>query len=152
MRALAILAAVIAMSGCSQPGTPGSGYEGGSNVPIADTLITTDAQEYRPGDLITIRLTNRLGRSIGYNLCRSRVERLDVENGEWGAAVRSLAEMCTAEIRTLGPGQAVTYSFRLTVNLRRPGRFRVSTDLDDRQARTRLIAVSNTFFLAGSDD
>lgn len=151
MRALAVLAAVIAMSGCSQPGTSGYGYEGASNVPIVEKLITTDAEEYRTGGLVTVRLTNRLGRSIGYNLCRSRVERLDVESGEWGAAVRSLAEMCTAEIRTLGPGQAVTYSFKLTVKPQ-PGRFRVSTDLDDLQARSRLIAVSNIFRLAGSGD
>lgn len=150
MRALAVLASVIAMSGCSQPGTSGYGYEGASNVPVVEKLITTDAQEYRAGSLVTLRLTNRLGRSIGYNLCRSRVERLDVESGEWGA-VRSTAELCTAEIRTLAPGQSVTHSFQLTVKPQ-PGRFRVSTALDDLQARSRVIAVSNIFTLAGSGD
>lgn len=157
MRAILSAAAIIAITACNQTGGAGYDYGNdrarrGSGVNVVDTLMTTDAVEYAAGGLVTVRLINRLGRPLGYNLCRARLERLDGE-GEWRPALQTLAEVCTAEIRTLRPGQAVTYSFKAAPQGRRgAGDFRVSADLDDLQAQTRFIAVSNTFRLTRDSD
>lgn len=119
---------------------------------IGDNLMTTDAREYANGSVVTVRFTNRSGRALGYNLCRARLERLDGE-GEWRPALTTLGEVCTAEIRTLRPGQAVTYSFRAEPKgPRAAGDFRISADLEDLQARTSFVAVSNTFRLTRNSD
>jgi len=150
---MAVIAAIMAASACSQPGGSASsyGYGGDSNVRVVENLLRVDGEEYGVTGLVTVHLTNRLGRAVGYNLCRSRLERFDRESDSWGVAVRSLAELCTAEIRTLGPGQAVTYSFRPTMKSQR-GALRVSTDLQDLHARIPLIAVSNSFLLSADRD
>lgn len=160
MRALLIVVTIVAITACNQTG--GAGYDGydhrgyrndrRSGVNIADTLMTTDAPEYVSGGVVTVRLTNRFGRPLGYNLCRSRLERRDGE-GEWRPALQTLAEVCTAEIRTLRPGQWVTYSFKPAPQGRRgSGEFRVSADLEDLQAQTRFVAVSNAFKLTRDSD
>ena len=157
MRAILSAAAFVAVTACNQTG--GAGYDYGSygahrgpGVNIADTLLTTNAREYVSGGIVTVRLTNRSGRALGYNLCRARLERLDGE-GEWRPALTTLAEVCTAEIRTLRPGQAVTYSFKAAPRgPRASGDFRVSADLEDLQANTRFVAVSNTFKLTRDGD
>jgi predicted small secreted protein len=148
MRAILSAAAFVAVTACNQTG--GAGYDYGSygahrgpGVNIADTLLTTDAREYVSGGIVTVRLTNRSGRAL---------ERLDGE-GEWRPALTTLAEVCTAEIRTLRPGQAVTYSFKAAPRgPRASGDFRVSADLEDLQANTRFVAVSNTFKLTRDSD
>lgn len=160
MRAVVSVAAIVTIMGCNQTG--GAGYDGydhrayrdhgRSGVNIADTLMTTDAPEYVSGRVVTVRLTNRLGRSFGYNLCRARLERLDGD-GDWRPALQTLAEVCTAEIRILRPGQGVTYSFKAAPQGRLgSGDFRVSADLEDVQAQTRFVAVSNTFRLTRDSD
>jgi hypothetical protein len=146
MRTLTIIVATIAMAGCNQPGTPGSGYQRGAQVPVVETLLSTDAPEYAIGKPITVRFTNRLGRALGYNLCRARLERS--ESDVWQPIMASLAQMCTAEIRTLRPGQGVTYTFLPEGSSIRRGDYRIAADLEDLQARTRLLAVSNTFRIA----
>jgi len=157
MRAILAAVAIVAMAACNQGGGAGSDYGSygahrRSGMNIADNLMNTDAREYVTGSIVTVRLTNRSGRALGYNLCRARLERLDGE-GEWRPALTTLAEVCTAEIRTLRPGQAVTYSFRAAPQGRsRSGDYRVSADLEDLQAQTRFVAVSNTFRLTRDSD
>jgi len=148
MRGLMAIFAVLAMAGCNQPGMP---YDsGGTAAPrVDDTLMTTDAQEYTPGKPVTVRLTNRLGRALGYNLCRARLERS--ENDVWHPIMTSLAAVCTAEIRTLRPGQGVTYTFAPEDSIRR-GDYRIVADLEDLQAGTRLVAPSNTFRIARASE
>ena len=142
MRALTIIVAIIAMAGCNQPGAPGSGYQRGAQVPVVETLLSTDAQEYVIGKPITVRFTNRLGRALGYNLCRARLERS--ESDVWQPIMATLGQVCTAELRTLRPGQGVTYTFSPEVSIRR-GDYRIVADLQDLQARAPLVAASNTF-------
>jgi hypothetical protein len=79
-------------------------------------------------------------------LCRARLERS--ESDVWQPIMASLAQMCTAEIRTLRPGQGVTYTFLPEGSSIRRGDYRIAADLEDVQARTRLLAVSNTFRIA----
>lgn len=158
MRAVLSVAAIVAITACNQTG--GAGYDAydhrgyrddrRAGVNIADTLMTTDAPEYASGGVVTVRLANRFGRLLGYNLCRARLERLDGD-GEWRPARTTLAEVCTAEIRTLRPGQSVTYSFKAEPRSR-PGEYRISAELEDLQARTRFTAVSSTFRLSRDGD
>lgn len=154
MRAFLSLVAIIAMSGCNQFGG-GAYYPGtqsGAATPVVDTLLTTDAREYAMGAIVTVRFANRLGRALGYNLCRARLERFDADS-QWSTVRTTLADVCTAEIRTLRPGQAVTYAFKAEPEGRwRAGDYRISADLEDLQARTRFAAVSNTFRLTRDGD
>jgi hypothetical protein len=156
-RALLSLIALMAAAGCQQSGSSAGGaapdiaYD--PNSPggrIVESLLVTDAASYVSGGPAAVRITNRTGRSVGYNLCRSRLERRG-DDDVWRQTMGSLAEACTAELRTLRPGQSATYSFRIATTSR-PGQYRISTDLEDLQARLRFIAVSNTFSLAGAGD
>ena len=125
--------------------TWGGGSVGPSGV---DQLIATDAERYMPGATITFRLVNRTSSAVGYNLCRSRLEHR-LSDGDW-QTVHPVAEICTAELRTLLPGQTATFSFTSNNRLRR-GEYRITTDLEDLQRRSRVLAVSNPFSI-GRDD
>ena len=61
-----------------------------------------------------------------------------------------LAEFCTAELRTLPPGRAVTFTFRPRQAIR--GRMRIRTELYDRYSTSRHEAVSNLFEMRVSGD
>ena len=146
MRAIVSLLAVIAMSGCEYGGGTAGPLRQGFEPP---TLIATERPTYSAGRDVSFRLTNRTGTAVGYNLCRSRLERLDGDGG-WRPIMASLGEVCTAELRTLRPGQSVTYAFKTEPKFR-PGDYRIATDLEDLQGRTRFTAVSNVFPLTRDD-
>ncbi len=143
LRAVPSLIAIAALSGCETGAT--GGYDPALQDRAGHTLIVTDASEYQSGATVRMRLTNKTGRRVTYNLCRSRIERGN--DDDWRPVQTSLGEACTAELRTLSPGQSVTYAFKLPT-LRR-GAYRIATDLDDPQGRARIVATSNTFALAG---
>ena len=142
MRAILSLIAIVAVSGCHQAGV--SGPLGPDSEP--PSLMTTDRATYSGGSQVAFRLTNRTGAAFGYNLCNSRLERRDGE-GDWRAVMGSLAEMCTAELRTLLPGQSVTYAFKTQPKFR-PGSYRIVADLHDPRRNSRFAAVSNTFTIS----
>lgn len=146
MRALLTVAAVVALAGCEHPGPTGPYVDPGRP---AQQIIAVEAAQYVPGEPIRFRVANRTSRTFGYNLCRSRLERRDGE-GDWHAVLESLGPVCTAELRTLRPGQAVEYTFKPEGRLRR-GEYRISTDLEDYQMRVRVLGVSNSFSIARDD-
>jgi hypothetical protein len=148
MRIILTLLALLALVACEQAGTY-SGMSAAAAVP-AQHLLTTQAQRYTTSALVTVRLTNRTGRALGYNLCNSRLERLDSE-GDWRPAQQGLAEVCTQELRTLRPGQGVTYSFTPR-HPTRAGEYRVVTSLDDLRGGSRFESVSNNFTLVRNGD
>ena len=145
MRSILALIAIVAASGCHQAGMTGP-LGPGSDPP---SLIATDRAAYTAGSDITFRLTNRTAVGVGYNLCRARLERRDGE-GDWRPVMYSLGEVCTAELRTLRPGQSASYAFKTEPKLR-PGHYRISTDLEDLQGRSRFVAVSNVFTMSHDD-
>lgn len=148
MRHLATLAILLALGGCEHPGGydyPG-GYDrsGARRAPSANEMIWTDADTYSSGTSpISMRLTNRTGRTLGYNLCRSQLQR--TADNEWRTERSSLAEVCTAELRGLRPGQSATFVFR-PGNVRN-GTYRIRTELNDPQGGPPVEAVSNPFSL-----
>ena len=154
LRVLLALVGAAAISGCQQPGAggPDSGIAYDPNSPGGPivSMLATNAAAYARGAPISVRLTNRTGQSVGYNLCRARLERRG-DDDVWRPMTESLSEPCTAELRTLRPGQSVTYTFRSAPRAR-PGQYRISTDLQDLSARLRFIGVSNTFALSSDGD
>ena len=150
---LLMLLVILLGAGCESGGgqvESGITYDPNSAGGRIVELLATNAKTYEIGAPISVRLTNRTGRGVGYNLCRSRLERLD-DDGVWRLMVDGLADACTAELRTLAPGQSVTYTFRSAPSARPGQQYRVSTDLQDLKASLRFIGVSNTFALSGTD-
>jgi hypothetical protein len=142
------IAALLAATACEHTGSQGDYPQGQStDFPV---MMQTDAASYEGNASVTVRLTNRIGRRVGYNLCRSRLERLNDE-GDWRETHSTLAEVCTAELRGLAPGQSATYSFRTDPRSRR-GQYRIRTALDDPQQRGRLDVVSNPFTVTRNSD
>lgn len=112
-------------------------------------MLETDAPEYGAGSKVTVRLTNRTGRSVLYNLCSAHLERRDGE-GDWRQAQPGLAEMCTRELRALYPGQTATYTFPLEV--RRRGDYRIRTTLSDAHGGPGTEVTSNVFKITRDGD
>jgi hypothetical protein len=113
-------------------------------------MLDTDLRSYPMGTRISVRLVNRTGRPVRYNLCRSSLERLNTE-GDWRQARETLADTCTVELRTLGPGQIAQFAFDATA-LRQPGEYRIRTGLEAIVDGSRLDVVSNRFMLTRDGD
>jgi hypothetical protein len=88
--------------------------------------LTVQPPRSGPGGDVTITLTNRSERDIGYNLCPAVLDRL--VGDEWAQHPEPPAQVCTMELRILQPGAsdsfrhtlpsglpAGTYRFRLGV-------------------------------------
>ena len=149
LRTLVSVAALLAATACEHTGSQGDYPQGQStDLPV---MMQTDTTSYESSAPVTVRLTNRTGRRVEYNLCRSRLERLNDEGGDWRETNSTLAEMCTAELRALAPGQSATYSFRTSASSRR-GQYRIRTTFDDPQQRGRLDVVSNPFTVTRNSD
>jgi len=148
MRAsLVAIVAAVTMAGCEQPGPQiGGGPSGPKSIEEVE-MLRTDRPSYDRGGPVTVRFTNRLNLTVTHSLCRSRLERRNNE-GDWVGARSSLSDMCTAEERTLRPGQSVTYSFRMEGQ---SGTYRVLTDLGQMGGISRVVAISNLFTLTRQD-
>jgi len=147
-------AALLGVAACEQTGALGGDW-GRGGYPQAQSsedpiMMQTNAANYRAGEPVITRLTNRTGRRVGYNLCRSRVEQRNDE-GDWRPVPAAEGEVCTAELRSLSPGQSATYSFRLARSSR-PGPYRIRTTLEDLRGGPRLDVVSNAFSLTRDSD
>ena len=148
---LTAIALVLSLAGCQQSG-PSAGYPGYDAAQVSDLprMIDTDQPSYPMGSRVSIRLVNRTGRAVSYNLCGSSLERLHSE-GDWRPARETLADTCTAELRTLAPGQAAAFTFDAQTRSP-PGQYRVRTVLQGFGDRARLDVVSNSFMLTRDGD
>lgn len=90
---------------------------------MSDTTVqvTLDRATYAPGDNVTLTLTNRGQRELGYNACTRIVER--ESNGAW-TAVPEPDRVCTMELRLLDKGQTVKEQTDLPRTT--PGRYRLA--------------------------
>jgi len=143
MRTSATLAVLLALGGCGHPGSYDRSHDryGGRGAPSASEMIWTDADAYEAGSGMALRLTNRTGRTLSYNLCHSQIQR-HVDN-DWQTAKTDLAEACTMELRGLPPGRSANFSFRMPPL--REGSYRIRTELRDPRGGPPVEAVSNTF-------
>lgn len=152
VRLLVSAAALLAAAACEQTGSLGDHGRGGypqAQSTDAPIMMHTNAASYDAGAPVITRLTNRTGRRVGYNLCRSRIERQNDE-GDW-RPVQAETEVCTAELRSLSPGQSATYTFRIPPHSRR-GAHRIRTTLEDLQGGSGLDVVSNAFTITRDSD
>ncbi|HYC46147.1 MAG TPA: hypothetical protein VED01_11780 [Burkholderiales bacterium] len=141
-----VVAACEHMPGDQYGGSTVAAYGVGSNeLP----LMRTDAQSYERGASVHVQLVNRTGRPLLYNLCRSSLERVGSDGG-WHAVTPMLSEFCTAELRSLTPGYAVDYAFKLD-RVKDHGEYRIRTQLHDPRMRTNVEAVSNRFQVRRDD-
>jgi hypothetical protein len=143
------LVSCLALAGCEATAPGSYGYPPNTYPPdhvisgTEGTLLRTDAATYISGSVIRMRLTNRTGRVVQFNLCRSRIESGNSE-GDWSVVAPALADACTMDLRTLAPGSTVAYQFKHGA-LQRRGNYRIRTRLEDTVGRTYVDAVSNTF-------
>jgi hypothetical protein len=149
------LALFLTLAACGQPGhRPHDGtfdaWRSTQARAPADALVTltTNSQTYPPGDAITLSLANRSRTALGYNLCRASVDR-KIED-DWREVQATLSEVCTAELRTLYPGQSAAYSFRTDRVIRR-GQYRIRSELVGTPGGARVTALSNSFMIQGND-
>jgi hypothetical protein len=140
---------LLVLAGCQAGGYDQGPYTGSAPYPHAMQMISTGARTYRVGAPISIRLTNTTDRVVGYNLCRAKLERS--HDGDWQEIMASLAEACTAELRSLRPGQSATFAFRTPASAR-GGDYRVRVFLEDQRAAQRVEAISNMFMLQRDSD
>ena len=95
---------------------------------MSDTSVqlTLDRATYAPGDNVTLTLTNRGQRELGYNACTRIVER--ESNGAW-TAVPEPDRICTMELRLLDRGQTVKEQTDLP--RASAGRYRLAINFSD---------------------
>ena len=104
---------LLTIAACAIP-TPGKG-------PLAITLQAVPARD----GSITLDLRNSSGKTVGYNLCASTLERN--RGGAWEAT--GSERVCTLQIRNIAHGQSESYSYVPQPRLV-PGEYRVTTLID----------------------
>jgi hypothetical protein len=154
LRHLLPLALSLILAACEQPGhaphysTQDAWRSAASQSASTMLTLATDAQSYAPGAPIVVRLSNGSRTRLGYNLCRASLDR-NIDD-DWRQVQPTLGEVCTAELRTLAPGQTATFSFRTDRQTRR-GQYRIRSELNDAQGGTGVTALSNSFRVEGND-
>lgn len=73
----------------------------------AFATLMVEPDRVSAGGQITLTLTNRSDRQLGYNLCPVAIERRDGD--EWELRPEQPAEACTMELRILQPGSEDTF-------------------------------------------
>ena len=140
--------AIMGTAGCEVPGEYGygsyghnPGYTSQSSAGVAgatadNPLFSTNEKEYRSGGFVNVSLNNTTRGVMNYNLCRSTIERFD---GGW-RPVHPVSQSCTAEVRSLYPGQSTTYTFQFPPLLD-DGQYRVRTNVGGRALVTNSFVV-----------
>jgi hypothetical protein len=144
---LAVLAAVTA---CEQTGRldhgPGS-YPQPHDLPV---MLDTDAPTYPTGSQVWLRLVNRAGQPIRYNLCRATLERRNDE-GDWVLGRGFSEDLCKDQFRVLAPGQSARFAVTTDAHSRR-GQYRFRTTVESVTGQQSLDVVSNSFGLTRDSD
>lgn len=127
----AILAAACAalLLGCGPAPAPDSPAGDAASppppAPAGPVALTTDRDSYRPGDVMTLTLTNRDSAQYYFNPCPRTLER---EVGNAWEPVDEGQRMCTMEAWILDPNGTRTAPAELPGSLQ-PGRHRVTISL-----------------------
>ena len=91
----------------------------------AGVHLTVEPPIAPAGSIVTLVLHNATGGQVGYNLCSSRLEQLQV--GGWRVVPDD--RVCTAHLAMLAPGQEARYQQRLPSRLP-AGQYRFSTRVE----------------------
>ena len=125
----ATLAACRTAAEDAEPAPPAQAPAATTPAPaMSDTSVqlTLDRATYAPGANVTLTLTNRDQRELGYNACTRIVER--EANGVW-TVVPEPDRICTMELRLLDRGQTVKEQTDLPRTS--AGRYRLAINFSD---------------------
>ena len=108
-------------------------------------VLETDQTTYAPGAKVMLRLGNESLQPLGYNLCFSKLQRL--EGQDWVVVQRpdsAPREICQAYMAMLNPGSTAS-SFRSLYDPLPEGEYRFLTDVHGDWDKKRVELVSNSF-------
>jgi hypothetical protein len=137
LRRMALVLGAAALAACSSPLDADPQPEG--------VRFTVDRDAYAPGDTVSARLVNGSEVALGYNLCFSTLERQ--AGAGWTVADEPLM-VCTAELRSLQPGESVGHRRVLPDGLER-GRYRLRTHVEHPLPRGSRVEVRSETFTVG---
>ena len=111
MKIAALIVPLLFLAGCG----PGSDAPppGGFPPPAAGLRLTVEPQVASSGSSVALILFNGTARPVGYNLCMSALERW--QSGSWQTVPED--GVCTAELRTLQPGDQARHPKTLPATL-----------------------------------
>jgi hypothetical protein len=98
--------------------------------------------EARAGGEVMLTLENRTASELGYNLCPAVLDRRTADG--WEQWPVSPAEICTMELRTLGPESSSSYRHTLPRRLD-PGEYRFRTFIEAPLGGDRIEVSSSSF-------
>jgi len=102
-----IASAIVALAACS--GSP-------TEQPVPYVTITPDQPAYFTGSVANIEVRNVTEGPVGYNLCERLIERRVL--GAWTVVERQpVGGVCTDNLLTLPPGEAVTVQVQISADL-----------------------------------
>ncbi|MEW5928476.1 MAG: hypothetical protein AB1941_13490 [Gemmatimonadota bacterium] len=114
--------------------------------PRADGVaFAVERAAYALGDTVAARLVNESGVAVGYNLCLASLERR--EGAGW-LVVDELLIVCTADLRTLEPGESVPYRRALSAGLE-AGVYRLRTHVEFPLTGGSRVEVRSAHFTVG---
>lgn len=137
LRRMVLVLGAAGLAACSSPVDADPQPEG--------VAFAVDRDAYAPGDTVSARLVNGSELPLGYNLCFSTLERQ--EGGGWTVADEPLM-VCTAELRTLRPGESVGHRRALPAGLAR-GRYRLRTHVEHPVPSGNRAEVRSAAFTVG---
>lgn len=92
------------------------------------------------GGNVQLTLHNDSGAEVGYNLCSSRLERLEASS----ARNVPLDIVCTMELRRLAPQTTAAFTHTLPAGLQ-PGQYRFVTNIESPLGATQATVASEPF-------
>jgi hypothetical protein len=136
-RVLPVLAAVVFMTTSFGGCAPMPPEDGGGGL-----ALRVDQSSYSPGDPAVLTLVNGTAADVGYNLCVTALDRR-VGDG-WEPEPLPLVEVCTMELRLLGPGQTADFRHTLPRGLQ-AGEYRMRTGVESPMGEGQVGVVTAAF-------
>jgi hypothetical protein len=140
----------VSLAGCEQPmprNVPSTVPQIGQTA--EPVMVETGASSYALGARISMRLVNRTGRPVRFDVCTSTLETINDDN-VWRAVGKSLGEDCNSPSITLAPGQAIAHTFTAGPYLP-AGLYRIRATLLGLDNASRYEVRSNNFMLTSRD-
>lgn len=134
---LTSLAFALTMVACAGPEPTPDGA-----APAHGLELRVERAAAERGDEVTITLVNGSEHDVGYNLCPAVLDRRDDE--AWVEDPNRPAEVCTMELRVLGPGESAAYRHTVPTALD-PGEYRFRVGVEAPLGGDRVVLTTTGF-------